>query len=81
MIRHQDVGVHVTFEALRQFLKVAQVKLVILLGEKAGDTIVSPLNDVKRDPCKPKTRSPWHIGSSLDDIADTAIQRGYLVTR
>ncbi len=36
------------------------------LGEEAGDTVVSPLNDVQGNACKPQTRMPWHAGLSLD---------------
>jgi hypothetical protein len=46
-IGNRHVGVHAAFEALGQFFEVVQVKPVILLGEKAGDTVVSPLNDVQ----------------------------------
>jgi hypothetical protein len=54
-IGHQHVGVHAAFEALGQFLEVAQVNPIVFLGEEAGDTIIPPLNDVQGDACKLKS--------------------------
>jgi hypothetical protein len=31
----------------------------LLLGEEAGNTVVSPLNDVQGNACKLQTRAPW----------------------
>jgi hypothetical protein len=66
VIGHQYVGVHTAFEALGQLFEVVQVKPVVFLGEKAGDTVVSPLNDVQGDARKPQTRASWHFGISPD---------------
>ena len=46
---------HAAFEALGQFLEVAQVNPIVFLGEEAGDTIIPPLNDVQGDACKLKS--------------------------
>ena len=54
-IGHQHVGVHAAFEALGQFLEVAQVNPIVFLGEEAGDTIIPPLNDVQGDARKLKS--------------------------
>jgi hypothetical protein len=51
-----------------------------LSGEKAGDTVVSPLNDVQGDACKPQTRAPWHFGISLDYTSDTTRLSGHTLT-
>jgi hypothetical protein len=44
--------VHAAFEALGPFFEMAQVNPIVFLGEEAGDTVVSPLNDVP--PCSLK---------------------------
>ena len=46
---------HAAFEALGQFLEVAQVNPIVFLGEEAGDTIIPPLNDVQGDARKLKS--------------------------
>jgi hypothetical protein len=47
VIGHQPLGVHTAFEALGQFFEVAQVNPIVFLGEEAGNTVISPLNDVQ----------------------------------
>ncbi len=49
VITHQDVGVNRAVPANSRLMQAFEIKAAIHLAKEAGNTVIPPLDDVKRD--------------------------------
>jgi hypothetical protein len=49
VITHQDVGVNRAIPANSRLMQAFEIKAAIHLAKEAGNTVIPPLDDVKRD--------------------------------
>ena len=64
MIRHQDIGVHLTLAPLCELAQVMKKKLIIHLGKETRLAVVSPLDNMNGQARDLQSPASWHATST-----------------